>query len=236
MTAPLSPTPTGPRRRLVVWGLVVGLAIAATMGCGAADVERQPELGPVASELVALSSQKSPAPPATSSSLMPEAVEPVHASVPPSVPTAVAVPGLGISAPVEEYTDAMVEAADGWVDPPRRDTVAWWSGGGTPADPADNTVYLYGHVSRLPAAFNGLTEAELGDEVILTTEAGTLTYNVTEVLPPIVKEELPNTAAVTDAVPGRLVLIGCHREPDQGIRPTTRNTVVIAELSTSAVE
>jgi hypothetical protein len=151
------------------------------------------------------------------------------AIVPPAPPTRVAIPDLGLDAAVEEYTDAMVAAADGWVDPPHRDVVAWWSGGGTPADPADNTVYLYGHVSRLDAVFNRLAEAIPGQEVVVTTGAGTLTYRVTEVLPPVLKEDLPTTPAVTDAVPGRLVLIGCHREPDQGTRPTTSNTVVVAE-------
>jgi LPXTG-site transpeptidase (sortase) family protein len=123
----------------------------------------------------------------------------------------------------------MVAAADGWVEPPHRDTVAWWSGGGWPADPADNTVYLYGHVSRIEAVFNRLAEAQVGDAVSVTTAAGTLTYRVTEVLPPVAKKDLPSVPEVAAAVPGRLVMIGCHRDPDQGTRPTTSNTVVIAE-------
>lgn len=146
-----------------------------------------------------------------------------------SAPQRIEVATIGLDAPVEEYTDAMVEAANGWVDPPRRDTVAWWSGGGTPGDPADNTVYLYGHVSQREAVFNHIAELRSGDTIALTTATGTLRYEVVELLPPMLKEHLPTTPEITQATPGRLVLVGCHRDPDQGSRPTTRNTVVIAQ-------
>ena len=157
----------------------------------------------------------------------------VQEVVAPSTPVAIEIPTAGIDAGVEEYTDAQVRAAGGWVDPVHRDVVAWWSGGGTPANPADNTVYLYGHVSARPAVFNELAGVAVGDEVVLTTATGVLTYQVTSVLPPVPKWELPDVPEVAAVVPGRLVLIGCHREPDQGTRPTTANTVVIAEFTSS---
>lgn len=154
--------------------------------------------------------------------------------VPPAAPVAISISAVGIDSGVEEYTDAQVSAAGGWVDPVHRDVVAWWSGGGAPGNPAENTVYLYGHVSARPAVFNGLAGAAVGDEVVLTTATGTLTYEVTAVLPPVPKSELPDVPEVAAVSPGRLVLIGCHREPDQGTRPTTQNTVVIAEQVASA--
>jgi len=149
--------------------------------------------------------------------------------IPRAAPTRLVISALGIDAAVEEYTDAQVAAEDGWVDPVHRDIVAWWSGGGTPGNPSDNTVYLYGHVSSQPAVFNALADAAVGQLIEVTTSAGTLTYSVTDVLPPVLKSELPDVPDVAAAVPGRLVLIGCHRDADQGTKPTTKNNVVIAQ-------
>ncbi|MBW0252591.1 hypothetical protein J5O08_00795 [Cellulomonas sp. PS-H5] len=69
-------------------------------------------------------------------------------------------------------------------------------------------------MSRLEAVFNALAQAVAGDEVQVTTQAGTLRYQVIEALPPVLKEDLPSTPEVADAVPGRLVLIGRHRDED----------------------
>ncbi len=183
----------------------------------------------------------SPAPPATSPATTAAApTTPTDSpsapsrQIEPAPPTHLSVPDIGIDADVEEYTDAQVAAAGGWVDPVHRHVVAWWSGGGTPGLPADNTVYLYGHVSASPAVFNPLASAAVGDVIELTTASGVLTYRVTEVLPPILKADLPDVPEVAEASPGRLVLIGCHRDADQGSRPTTKNTVVIAEQATPA--
>lgn len=147
-----------------------------------------------------------------------------------SAPENLSIEAVGIEAPVTAYTDADVAANDGWVDPPEIDAVSWWAGGGTPGSAATNTVYLYGHVSHLDAVFNRLRDTQVGETVTLTTATGTLEYAVVEVLEPIAKEDLPSDARVTAAVPGRLVLIGCYRGPDQGARPTTHNTVVLAQL------
>ncbi|HWK92907.1 MAG TPA: class F sortase [Luteimicrobium sp.] len=145
------------------------------------------------------------------------------------VPTRISVPSVGIDAGVTVYTDAMVRANDGWVDPPDRFSAAWWSGGGAPQSRPTNTVYVYGHVSRITAVFNALHEVREGDLVRLTTAAGTLTYRVAEVPSPILKTALSSDPRITAAVPGRLVLVGCYRAPDQGTRPTTKNFVVIAQ-------
>lgn len=198
---------------------------------------RQAAATVAAMALVVVLSHDQPTPPAPEVPAAIAVLEPAPSYPPPlaevriplAAPTHLAIPELDIDAAVEEYTNDQVDSAGGWVDPPRRDVVAWWSGGGTPGDPADNTVYLYGHVSRLSAVFNPLAVAASGQLILLTTAAGTLTYRVTEVLPPIPKSELPDVPEVSAAVPGRLLLIGCHRDPDQGRRPTTMNTVVIAE-------
>lgn len=160
-------------------------------------------------------------------------VGPVVASqsvaVPLTAPLRLTIGSVGIDAQIEEYTNADVAAAGGWVDPPHRDIVAWWSGGGTPGDPPDNTVYLYGHTSSKPAVFNPLTGVTPGDTVIVTTGSGAMEYVITEILDPIAKDALPQDEFIAAAVPGRLLLIGCYREEGQGTRPTTHNIVVVAQ-------
>ncbi|WP_165350388.1 class F sortase [Xylanimonas protaetiae] len=154
--------------------------------------------------------------------------------VPAATPVRVLIPAIGVDAPIEVYTDAMVAAADGWIDPTTHDVVSWWQGGGTPSSDPDNTVYLYGHVSRLEAVFNYLHSVVPGTEVTVVTEAGEIVYVVQEVLEPVGKEALPDDPRINAQVPGRLVLIGCYREPDQGRRRTTHNIVVIAHQVDSA--
>lgn len=198
--------------------------VVAVVACGVMVAYLPDSSAPVASTPVASAppivgaAQPSPSPTET----------PSDRTVPRAAPTRLSIPSVGIDAPIEEYTDADVVAHDGWVDPPSRDKVAWWSGGGTPGDPADNTVYLYGHVSYLEAVFNSLDAVTPGDEIAVTTEAGLLTYLVTDVLEPIAKSDLPLDATIAQAVPGRLILIGCYRPPDQGTQPTTHNLVVVA--------
>jgi LPXTG-site transpeptidase (sortase) family protein len=106
--------------------------------------------------------------------------------------------------------------------------VAWWTGGGTPGSHADNTVYLYGHTWKEPAVFNRVKELDAGALVRLTTRTGVLDYVVDGSFT-VEKTKLDQHPAVTAAVPGRLVLIGCHRETGLEER-TTRNIVVTARL------
>ncbi|WP_162616437.1 class F sortase [Xylanimonas allomyrinae] len=154
--------------------------------------------------------------------------DPEPEPVPAATPIRVLIPAIGVDAPIEVYTDEMVAAANGWIDPSTADVVSWWQGGGTPSSNPDNTVYLYGHVSRLEAVFNHLHTVTPGTVVTVVTEAGEIHYEVQEILEPVSKEALPYDERINEAVPGRLVIIGCFREPDQGRRPTTHNTVVIA--------
>lgn len=213
-----------------------GLTVAGLLLCSAASIAPRDDAARtfVVSARPELDKHLPPAPVVAAAEPSPTAsptseARPVEDAAGAWEPTSIEVPAARIDAAVDPYTDEMVEAADGWVDPPDRDVVAWWTGGGTPGRPADNTVYLYGHVGLTAAVFNDLDEVGPGSNIMVTTPSGTIEYEVEDVLPPILKSELPNDPRVTAAVPGRLVLVGCHREPDQGYRPTTSNLVVIAQ-------
>ena len=63
-----------------------------------------------------------------------------------------------------------VEANAGAVKPSSLWQVAWWTGGGTPGSPGDNTVYLYGHTWKEPAVFTGERMKVLHAAVVIANE------------------------------------------------------------------
>lgn len=148
--------------------------------------------------------------------------------VPASAPELVEAPSIGLRAAVTPYSPAEVAANGGAVRPATLWTVAWWTGGGTPGSHSDNTVYLYGHTWKEPAVFNRVEELATGALVRVTTRTGCLDYVVDGSFT-VEKSTLDEHPAVTVATPGRLVLIGCHREAGLEER-TTRNIVVTAHL------
>ncbi|HZI96081.1 MAG TPA: class F sortase, partial [Actinomycetales bacterium] len=127
----------------------------------------------------------------------------------------------------------------GELDPPTLDEAYWIETYGTPGSDADNTVYLAGHsYDSGDAAFNPLFDrAEqialvgAGDEIVVTTDAGRLTYAVdsTERYP---KDELAGVDEVWKIVPDRLVLITCFQRNDGGA--SQDNLVVFASLVSTA--
>jgi hypothetical protein len=148
--------------------------------------------------------------------------------VPASAPELVEVPSIGLRAAVTPYSPAEVAANGGAVRPATLWTVAWWTGCGTPGSHADNTVYLYGHTWKELAVFNRVTELKRGAVVRVTTRAGVLDYVVDGSFT-VEKTKLDEHPTVTAASPGRLLLVGCHRETGREER-TTRNIVVTAHL------
>jgi LPXTG-site transpeptidase (sortase) family protein len=132
-------------------------------------------------------------------------------AVPVAPPTHLVFPAAGIDGPVDEYTAADAEA-DGGINPPRLDSISWYSGveGALPGSDATNTVYLFGHTWTQPAVFNGLRDVAEGDEAILTTQYGEMTYSVDEIIT-MSKSDFSQDARVAAAVPGRLALVSCYR-------------------------
>lgn len=154
-------------------------------------------------------------------------------------PSRVRLPSLGLDAGVQP-----ISAASGELDPPGFADAYWISEYGRPdaasPDPAaaDNTVYLVGHSARRgTAVFDPLVDrasqgstVAAGDEVVVTTPGGDLTYVVDAVdgVHHYPKGELAAAEAVWAVVPGRLVLITCLQRADG--RPSTDNLVVTATL------
>ena len=151
--------------------------------------------------------------------------------VPVSRPTHLAFPAAEIDGPVEEYTAGEAEV-EGGINPRSLQTIAWYSGipEPLPGTDATNTVYIFGHTWVEPAVFNGLAAVAPGDMATLETETGTLTYVVDEIVV-MDKTQFSTDPTVSAIVPGRLVLVTCHR-PDgwdaDALAPD--NTAVVLHL------
>lgn len=132
-------------------------------------------------------------------------------AVPVAPPTHLTFPAAGIDGGVEEYTAADAEA-DGGINPPRLDSISWYSGveGALPGSDATNTVYLFGHTWTEPAVFNGLRDVRTGDEATVSTDYGVMTYRVDEIIT-MSKSDFSDDPRVAAAVPGRLALVSCFR-------------------------
>jgi sortase (surface protein transpeptidase) len=144
-------------------------------------------------------------------------------------PLRLQIPAIGLTATITAYTSAQVVAAGGAVKPPTLFAVSWWTGGGDPGPTTRNTVYLYGHTWKEPAVFNRIKELRSGALVVVTTTVGRLVYVVDGSFT-VSKPDLVTNQRVTEAVPGRLLLIGCYRATGHEAH-TTANIVVSAHLS-----
>ena len=124
-----------------------------------------------------------------------------------AVPEAVVVPALGIDAAVSG-----IRLQQGALNPPADpQEVGWWSEGAAPG--ADTgTAVLTGHtVHTGGGAFDDLEELAAGDEVLVRTARGRITYVVDSVRV-LGRDELArrNAAVFDQSGAGRLVLITCE--------------------------
>ena len=176
------------------------------------------------------STQPLDAPPSpTASSSGPESVNVgvPAASVPVAPPTHLTFPAAGIDGDVEEYTTADAEA-EGGINPPRLDSISWYSGveGALPGSDATNTVYLFGHTWTQPAVFNGLRDVAAGDEATVSTQHGVMTYRVEEIIT-MSKSDFSQDPRVAAVVPGRLALVSCYRPQGLDAEASAPENIVV---------
>lgn len=142
-------------------------------------------------------------------------------------PTSVAIPRLGIRAPI---TISDVDTRSGALAVPQNiDRVGWWRDGAAPGDDA-GTILLAGHVDsarRGAGAFFALRGARRGDTVELRADDGrTRRWRVTTVRR-VRKRALP-TAIFTRSGDRRLVLVTCGGPFDERAGQYRDNVVVTA--------
>ena len=120
------------------------------------------------------------------------------------------------------------------VDPPHQtaeqwNTAAWVEQSTFPSAPAKGTTYVYGHACHHHVcSFTNLKDAQVGDQVRVTTTARASTYTVDRIgLSPKSASSLPSWAA-DSTVPNRIVLVTCAYEQGD---TSTNNIVVTAHLA-----
>ena len=111
--------------------------------------------------------------------------------------------------------------------PPTSNDVFRWAERGMPGCTSRDTVFLLGHTVRAGGGvFDKLQTVQVGQQVIVSTKAGAVRYEVTRTQL-FDKETITKERDVYATVPGRLVLVGCFLNPDGSIQ--TRNFVVMAQ-------
>ncbi len=213
------------RRRWLALPLVAaaGLAIAASV------LPLQSEDAPrvVSSSLSAVATPSSaatpPAPaPAASTTATTTPSEPNRGPVA-SAPTGFSFPAAGIDMDVLPLTPSETDLASQTLVPPLTIDAYWLTSYGVPGDGSANTTYIAGHSwDGKDAPFNRLSDESLvGEEFLLTTATGTITYVVDSVTTH--DKNTLKDSDIWNVVPNRVVLISCYTEDLWG-----KNVVVTA--------
>jgi len=144
------------------------------------------------------------APPTTVRAHVIERSKPVRTT--PGSPTRVIIPVQDINVPV-----VPIQAASGVLTPPSNpQELGWWSGGAQPGA-MKGSALITGHtVHTGGGALDNLNDLRLGNEVIVLTDHGKLTYRVIHVVD-FTKGNLTSSAPrlFSQESRGRLVLITC---------------------------
>lgn len=119
------------------------------------------------------------------------------------------------------------------VDPPHStaqewNTAVWVRQSAYPSAPSEGTSYVYGHACHYHVCpFTNLKQARVGDDIVVTTPWGVLTYRIGQIgLSPKSAAALPSWAS-DSTVANRLVLVTCEFEQGD---TSTNNIVVVARL------
>ncbi len=120
------------------------------------------------------------------------------------------------------------------VDPPHNtaqqwNTAAWIEQAAYPSAPSTGTTYIYGHACHHHICpFTNLHQARIGDDVVITTPARTLTYTIRRIgLSSKNNNSLPGWAA-NSTIKNRVVLVTCEYEYGD---TSVNNIVIVADLT-----
>ena len=233
-------------RLLAVLLVVVGAAVLLTQLVGRpGQAAGQVQAGAAAPSSSQAAAPTAPAP--SSSSAPATATSAGSASAVPSaadggtadgaiVPTRLAVPAIGVDAPVEtrgtvSYTNPFTGAeVSGYGVPTNLRNTSWWSDG--PAPGSGRMAVVLGHSG--PGVFDRLTELHAGDEVSLRSSDGTL-LELTVLGEPVTGLDKA-TSALADTLNSHpadaaVALVTCGGEFDESAEASEDNTVVFARLA-----
>lgn len=136
---------------------------------------------------------------------------------------------LTIEGVVSARFDQSIELEDGQLESRSGTNLSRVGSRGEPGSPGTDTVVVVGQ-DRFDrqAALNDIADVARGDEIVLQTANGRLTYTVENTYS-MASDNIPEASAIADKEPGRLVLIATTYS-ERGNR-TGADTVVVAQLS-----
>ncbi|MGY1725024.1 class F sortase [Blastococcus sp. SYSU DS0533] len=164
-----------------------------------------------------------------------------QAAAGPIEPAWLAIPAIGVDAPVEHRGTVTYEnpftglTVDGYGVPGSMLTTSWWSDG--PAPGSGRMAVVLGHQQdEGDAVFNRLHELAPGDEVVLRDDRGAA-LRLTVLGEPLTGLDKA-TSALSDALNGHpaeadVALVTCGGEFDDAAGTSTENTVVFATVAGS---
>lgn len=127
-----------------------------------------------------------------------------------SPPLHITYPAVGMDQDILPLSPTADEDSTGSVVPPNTLDAYWLTPYGSPGLGSTNTTYIAGHSwEDRGTAFNNISiQAKLGDQLMITTAKGTLSYQVTAI-------NTENKATLKDSgiwakVPGKVILITCY--------------------------
>jgi LPXTG-site transpeptidase (sortase) family protein len=212
----------------VIVGAAAVLAAAATVAMISAGDHRRTATRPVGT-----AARTSPVRPGTAAPTSP--VRPGTAAPPPSA-AAPAVFSLVVKTRTGDITttvDSISVASNQPVDAPHDtaeqwNTAVWVKQSSYPSAASNGTSYVYGHAcNHHVCSFTRLKDANVGDQVTITTATATLTYRIARIgMSAKAASSLPSWAS-DSTVPNRLVLVTCAFEQGD---TSNENIVVVARL------
>lgn len=166
---------------------------------------------------------------------VPDDARPDGAVLPPSPPTSISIPAIG----VESVVNQVGLAPDGTLEVPQPgplyDQAAWYRGSAAPGFRGPSVIL--GHVDSAaegPSVFYDLGRMEAGQEIVVKRADGiAATFRVDEVTS-FPKDRFPSRSVYGTADRAELRLITCSGTFDDAAGSYTDNTVVFAHLVGSA--
>jgi LPXTG-site transpeptidase (sortase) family protein len=156
---------------------------------------------------------------------------PITPPVPSAVPTGLSIPALGLTAVVQEMAASECPV----LNPPTVDEAYWVGCRSKPGTDSDGTVFIIGHaVAGGQGVFARLQQLAIGNDVLVTTASGVLTYRVERTVNYAKFGEVQDSPEVMEKVPGRLVLVTCLLGPDGS--STDKNFLAQAQLVASSTD
>lgn len=133
-----------------------------------------------------------------------------------SPPLHITYPAVGMDQDILPLSPTADEDSTGSVVPPKTLDAYWLTPYGSPGPGSTNTTYIAGHSwEDRGTAFNNISiQAKLGDQLMITTAKGTLSYQVTAITTE--NKATLKDSAIWAKVPGKVILITCYTADFRG--------------------